>query len=214
MPGYYVTCDTAEEAEAGALALMETHKNVSTYGLSPPKYRGLPVTQSGQLSSTFKTEDHTYYIVHPEDGIGFERWSELNKLLVPMQFGQRDFEAVKAYWTGFMNETVNNGNLSDIKVDIVQRVSSFLDGVTEQTDKRWHQGAYLCSLFVIREGEDLTKWNRSLAEDKIEDWNNSGFDFQQFFFVAANLSDTFLTVYQSRIKEAKEKQFVNATSDA
>lgn len=70
------------------------------------------------------------------------------------------------------------------------------DCIDKDLDKRAHQAFYLCALFICTEDEDLTKWEETLAERKIEDWNAEGIDAFSFFRIATNLVQGYLTALE------------------
>lgn len=208
MPGVFIATETTEEAEALA-ALLAEHKitHAQPIGLSAPGYLKLPRTPAGKFGRTFKTENKTYYIIPPEDGIGFERWSKLSEMLIPMQFGQQTYANIRDYWQTFMTQTVSETSIDKLKVEIVRRVADFLDGIAEAGEKRYTEAAYLCTIFIVEEGEDLTTWSLAKAEAKIEDWKR--YDFQDFFLLAAGLSTAFLNDYLKRTEEMKNLSNLN-----
>ena len=54
---------------------------------------------------------------------------------------------------------------------------------TKTTISRGRYMMLICSLFIVSDGEDLTKWDELMAEKKIEHWNAEGFHMMDFFFL-------------------------------
>ena len=48
---------------------------------------------------------------------------------------------------------------------------------------------YLCTLFFIKEGEDLKEWSFELADAKINDWIKENINALDFFSIARVFSD-------------------------
>lgn len=202
MSGIFIPTDTPEQAEEMLKALQEQGLvNASAVGIERPGYKKLPRTPSGNYARTFMTATRTYFVIPPEDGIGFERWSKLSEMLIPMQFGQQSYENIKRYMQGFANDIVGFTEIGPMKVETMRRIQSFLDGIAEMGEKRYTEAAYLCTLFIVEENEDLKTWSVAKAEQKIEDWGE--YDFQDFFLLAAGLSTEFLNDYLKRTEELK-----------
>lgn len=54
-----------------------------------------------------------------------------------------------------------------------------------QLAKREFEVLLLCSLFIIRDDEDLTTWSQAVAEEKIEDWRAEGISMSSFFLLVS-----------------------------
>ena len=202
MPGVYLPTETTEEAQRLLASIAEAGiKTGQLVSVESPTYLPLPRTAEGYLARSFRTTDHVYHIIPPADGIGFDRWSRMIKLLIPLQFGMRDYDNIRQYWSTMMNDTVAMTDLSAMKVHVVKRVADFLDAAVAQGQQRYDDAAYICTLFIVRDGEDLTNWTHGLAEEKIADWDAHNFDFQDFFFAVAGLSKKYLADYQNRREE-------------
>ena len=53
----------------------------------------------------------------------------------------------------------------------------------------------ICTLFISREGEDLTTYDEVLNKEKIQDWKKEGIDAENFFTLAFNSVNGFMPVY-------------------
>lgn len=79
----------------------------------------------------------------------------------------RLMQATGADWRELMN---------DLLRDALNNVDSFKGELTN----RYPAAYYICTLFIIREGEDLAAWSFEDADEKINDWtraNIRGVDF-------------------------------------
>lgn len=58
---------------------------------------------------------------------------------------------------------------------------NLMEGTARKLNKHQNTFLLMCTLFVNREGEDLTRWTEPEANEKIADWEAEGLDIQGFF---------------------------------
>jgi len=84
-------------------------------------------------------------------------------------------------------------------------------------DNRMHNGMYICALFIVEENEDLTVWDEQLANKKIENWNKEGYDVNNFFRIAANLVNGYIStlddIFQNTSQVAAAIETMNQLKD-
>lgn len=66
-------------------------------------------------------------------------------------------------------------------------INNVMAGVARKIEGRAHPALMICTLFICREGEDLTTWNEAEAIEKISDWDEEGYDINSFFLFAQHL---------------------------
>ena len=76
----------------------------------------------------------------------------------------------------------NDINVMDA-LTIIYGMVETLKQPTKTTISRGRYMMLICSLFIVEDGEDLTKWDESMAEKKIERWNKEGFSMMDFFLL-------------------------------
>lgn len=59
-----------------------------------------------------------------------------------------------------------------------------LDSFKGKYTSRFPAALYICTLFIVREKEDLGDWNFDLANDKIDDWTKENLSPVDFFGLA------------------------------
>jgi hypothetical protein len=59
-----------------------------------------------------------------------------------------------------------------------------LDSFKGELTSRYPAAYYICSLFIIKEGEDLGKWNFESADEKINDWTEANIKAVDFLGLA------------------------------
>lgn len=55
----------------------------------------------------------------------------------------------------------------------------------------------ICTLFISREGEDITTWEEADARLKIQDWQAEGYAMRDFFALALNLQRAYNSLLES-----------------
>lgn len=68
-------------------------------------------------------------------------------------------------------------------------------GIKDRVENRQHPALLICSLFMVTENEDITKWDEAIAKKKIEDWKIEGYAINDFFQFASNFVKGFIRIY-------------------
>ena len=73
----------------------------------------------------------------------------------------------------------------------------------------------ICTLYIVKEGEDLSDWSQELCDAKIEDWKNAGISMESFFSLALVTISTSMNVYEgvSRTTLEEKKKIAQILSD-
>ena len=86
-------------------------------------------------------------------------------------------------------------NYADDNINPVPTVQNFVDAIKGNTKdskfcdlRRLPKAYYLCTLFIIKEGEDLKAWSPKLAHEKIDDWIKENLNPFDFFSLALHSS--------------------------
>jgi len=134
------------------------------------------------------------------------RFKEFQKLKTLLQFAAKDeselFEDFK-----YIYENVNGNQLDRMKVLTI--CHNNMHGIKNTIDSRFHGVFQLAALFINRENEDATKFDKALNELKIADWEAEGFAASSFFFLVPNLMKNFTNRLNEEtnisLDKAKEK---------
>lgn len=131
----------------------------------------------------FIANGKTYYM--QPDQLTIERYQEYERLGLEMGFGvsYRDIyqtlsESYKALTTG--------NSIMESHRKAADLLVNQMSAIKEQGENRIPLHVMFCTLFCNTPGEDLTTWNKQLANDKIEDWKIEGLSAFDFFQLAAS----------------------------
>ena len=74
--------------------------------------------------------------------------------------------------------------------------------------KSVHPAMLICALFFVTEDEDLTKWDEQMGKQKVQDWNECGYDVNSFFRIAANLVNGYIDILEGIFQSTSEVEGV------
>lgn len=151
------------------------------------------------------TEKHTYKVA---PSLSVDKWQEFLIIQQEVAYGmtfEEFFELDKQIYAALN------------KLDFVKATSILynrMHAIQLNIEKRQDPVLKLCSLFLIREGEDETKYDETVCKEKINDWKNSGVDFKDFFLLAAKVVPGLLTALDeiSLIISAAEEKAISLNS--
>ena len=144
----------------------------------------------------FEANGNKYSIV---DTLCIERWKYLEDFQDLIGWG-RSFDDIfkllkKAY------ELMDQGKQNEPRIII----HNLLTSAKEKLENRYHPALMLCTLFVVKEGEDQTTYNEEFMKDKIKDWQVEGYDINDFFQLAWTLVPGFIKHYQDDLVDSLSK---------
>lgn len=167
------------------------------------RMKKLPRDSDGQILREFTANGNEYIILNGEDGLGALRTSALNRFNI--QFGMaRTFPMIHKDVADILNIVNGEGSLAEIRTKLGQHILPMLDGLGTISKERYDLAFWVCTLFIVRDGEDLTKWIESEQLEKIEDWNAEGITEWDFFTLAGSSDKSFFPIYRATKKAAQE----------
>ena len=98
--------------------------------------------------------------------------------------------------------------LNEVKfVDAAAILFNLQNGMYRNIEKREHPVMMLCTLFILREDEDVRTWDETLAKEKVKDWMDYGYPVQDFFHIAFKLVPELLVTFKDNFPDiSTEKQ--------
>lgn len=146
---------------------------------------GRPIKSIAMLDK-FTANGHEYVI---RTSLPLERFEIFEDTQVEVGYGV-DFRSLFGQIRNSY-DFLNEGRQADGAVVLY----NIMNGIKNQIDKRTNPVLKLCTLFICRIDEDLTKYDEVMAKAKIEDWKKEGIATEDFFSIAFNSVNGFMPVY-------------------
>lgn len=153
----------------------------------------------GKIARHFEANGIRYTIRTADEGTTIERWSQYEKMSLVVGY-DANFQAMYQNLTQAMELCNGVVTKENNFTDLVMHLNAMQEGVVSAANSRYNQAMYLCSLFIVRDDEDLTTWSEAEAEAKIADWNAEGYDVQDFLWLALSGLRGFESAYKSIIQ--------------
>lgn len=147
---------------------------------------GRPIKEVSQLDNFMANGNK--YIVHTS--LSINRFEEFEKLQVRVGYGV-DFRQMFASMRKAF-DYLNESQPADASVILY----NLMHGIKNNLDGRDNEVLDLVCLFICREGEDLSKFDKELHKAKKEDFKIEGINMDSLFTFAFNLVNGFIPIYQ------------------
>lgn len=121
---------------------------------------------------------NNYYL---EPNISAGRYKQYEKFSVEFGYGV-DFESMHEQIGKAINMINDNHAVQGHTV-----LYNLYSSMKNNLEKRANRAMKVCSIFILKEGEDPAKYDNKLAEAKIKDWEDGGVAIDDFFHLAFNL---------------------------
>lgn len=162
------------------------------------------LNEDGTPVRTFQANGVTYKVRTLSEGIGVKRYSLFRKAQAILGMGATFENLVNnlAQAEKFYNSiATKNPQLLDLGIIL----NNMKRGIVESSKERYDFAFWLCTLFIVREGEDLTQWVEADQEEKIKDWNAEGINEQDFLALALSTLTGFISTYKRFTAQLKEQ---------
>jgi hypothetical protein len=146
-------------------------------------------------ATEFETSAHKYSF---KTWLTFDEWREFENYEFQTGTGatfDSVFRGLKSTY-----DSMNEKKFADTAVHI----HNLIVGIKEKMEKRWHPALILCTLFIIRDGDDDRVWSEKLALEYIEDWKKE-YEVSGFFTLAVGLVRGFSEAYEVASQDSFSK---------
>lgn len=157
------------------------------------KIIGVPKTliKDGVFQTNFTANGTKYTVCAPSEVFNFERQIAYQQIETALALNQTPQQIASAFAKLYSNQIRLMGNTgaewARLQDENLRDCLNYVDAIKGDTKdsrfanlKRVPKALYLCTLFIVKEGEDLSTWSPKLAHEKIDDWiqeNLNPFDF-------------------------------------
>ena len=169
--------------------------------------------KDGTFPRKFKANGHTYIIRTRDEGLGIVRTSEFMKMEIVNGIGMSITDVID-YIRKLKNEINNFGRNKGNFVETGLLIKALEDDLMKITRKRYAVNFMFLTLFIVREGEDLTRWEEDEQNEKIDDWNKEGYNENDFLALGLDMVQGFAETFRrySQQPGSKENEAEQSTS--
>lgn len=157
--------------------------------------KNLPRDEAGGFKRNFTANGKNYTIRTRAEGIGIYRVSQFLKMELLVGAGM-DQPALVASLKDIQAEINKFGNGKGDFLETALKMKALIDQIYAINKSRFAINFFFCSLFIVRDNEDLTKWTLEDQEEKISDWNT---EYNEHDFLA--LGESMLTSFAETLRE-------------
>ena len=144
--------------------------------------------KDGKFQSKFTANGTNYIAMPPDKVFNIDRQVAYHNIETAFALNQTPTsikERVSKMWETVIRLMGAKGedwqkNMDTMLRDCMNNMDSFKGELTS----RYPMAYYICTLFIIREGEDLSTWNFEMADEKIDDWVKENIASVDFFGLA------------------------------
>ena len=159
----YATLENAEDPAAAWNAAMRFIEK----SMTAPEIMRIIDPDTLQWRTRFEANGTSYRIITPEQGLPLLRYTKLRAALAMVGFDSAMPDMMQQLKK--MRELLNAQGKS-MTFDLSVAVHNMMETV-KRSDRNWDFATWAATLFIVRDGEDLTRYDEADAERKIEDWN-------------------------------------------
>jgi hypothetical protein len=152
----------------------------------------------------FNTPKYKYIPLAPGSPIGVQRWTEYEKLKIVFGFG-RTFEQMYDALKNIQNLLASDNPFHEIRQEAIISIHELIKGIASEGRARYNHAFYLCSIFIIRAGDEGKPWTFEMATDYIEDWEQSALNEQDMFFFALSVTSGLSHVLKKERQEVADR---------
>jgi len=133
-----------------------------------------------------------------KQSLSVERFRWFEKYQIDFGFG-RSYKSI----ADALKKSVELGNKGK-GIEAWNVIINLIHAISESLEKRTNNAMMICALFIVTEDEDLTKWDEQMQLEKIQLWNDEGYDVNSFFQLAANLVSGFIEDLEAILSDTSE----------
>ncbi len=157
------------------------------------------------ISKVFKANGNNYIILNERQSFTVDRFK--THLMLEQMFAHAKSLEHMVKDANISRDLVNKVWRGDANfTTLATHIESIAKNYFEDNLYRDHISLYLCSLFIVREGSDLTNWSIDEATEWIKDWVTEGLYAPDFFTLAIMFSPSYTKILTERMESGSTDQ--------
>jgi hypothetical protein len=148
---------------------------------------------NGSFPSNFIANGVKYKVMSPQDVFNIDKQTIYYSIKMAFDLNKTSMEVYKSF-VAQKNLIFNLFGCKDadrVKVteELVKLSMNNVESIKSRLVQRFAPALFLCTIFIVREGEDLSKqWTFEYAKEKIDDWLEENYKPVDFFSLALGSS--------------------------
>jgi hypothetical protein len=166
----------------------------------------LPRNSEGELKREFIANGKRYKIRSYEDSMSINRANAYSAYNAMMTLNFEDPQGMIEY-IAEMRETLGSalGGAKSNIAKLAAQVETLYNSIITFSKEKYRLSQKLCTIFIVRENEDLKTYSAQIANEKMEDWANEGFHRDDFLDLAVTFSQEYKNAILRRLQLGKEE---------
>lgn len=156
----------------------------------------LPRDASGKIKRVFTANGNKYKILNSDAIMSPEKYALFGKMSVAFSFNM-GIESILKHHDELDMLILDIDAMNSLKKKAaILKNEAIRNGILAGFQSRFDSTLALCTLFIVRENEDITTYDDVLADEKIEDWQAEGLSMEDFFTLVVCTVPNFMTVWK------------------
>lgn len=162
------------------------------------------IDENGNLPNEFTANGNKYVIAPPSKVFNFDRQIAYLNFETAFSLNKTPTEIYQAFVKLLQNQirlmSDNGKEWADIQQENLRDCMNFVDSMRGEDHKRLPPAYWMCTLFIIKEGEDLSSWDWKMGLNKIQDWSKENLNPIDFFSLALHFSKSSMETIKNELK--------------
>lgn len=150
------------------------------------------IKENGVMPTEFIANGNKYLVAPPSKVFNFDRQIAYLNFETAFSLNKTPTEILQAFTKLYHNQirlmSESGGKWVDIQNENLRDCMNFVDSMRGEDHKRLPPAYWMCTLFIIKENEDLSSWDWEIGLQKIHDWSKENLNPIDFFSLALHFS--------------------------
>lgn len=162
--------------------------------------------ENGIFKREFEANGKKYFIMPADEVFNIDRQVAYHNIETAFALNQTPTEIKARFsetWQTIIKLMSAKGDEKDNLMNkFLRDALNNLDSFKGELTSRYPAAYYICTLFIITEGEDLAKWTFETANEKIDDWTKANIKAVDFLGLALATSKESQTIIKNILADS------------